>query len=288
MPAPNSMVRRLLSFWGPNVPGPNTTPMAPPINTAANGTNILRGPSGSNGDPCWWTVEVNAQEVGRQIPALAPPVSPLRYAQIQEGLPCSKLWAEVGWFREGIGRRCVMDIGPGQRMSVNACNVQVNIIHPPQAVTIRGEPGYNTHAGATPATFPTLDAGPGLYLDTVLRASVVCSCAPSSFRGILLTQTLIVPPGTTWQQPCPPGAIGIDLYVPGGTAGGLFLAGFWTEFLDPTGSSPPTGLLATLPFSAISTDRTGLLDRPGNAAGVAGTNTTAGPLAYTFVWHLEF
>jgi len=60
------------------------------------------------------------------------------------------------------------------------------------------------------------------------------------------------------------------------------------EFVDPTNTAIPTGNLGNIPFSTISAERTGVVDRPGNAAGVAATNTSGTDLLYTFVWHLEF
>lgn len=262
--------------------------MPPPINNAETGTNSIRGPHASSGEACWWTVSVNAQEVIRLITLADLPVNPLPYQTVQQGGSCSKLWAEVGWFREGIGRRAVMDISAGQRLSVNACNVRVSIITPPNCVTVRGEPGYKAHAGQPPATFPSLDEGPGMYLDTIFRASIVCSDAPSSFASTLLTQTQLVPNGSAFQFPCIPGALAADLYVPGGAAVLPGAPAFWAEFIDPTGTVIPGGVIGLMPFSGISADRTGILDRPGNAAGIAGTNTSGVTLAYTVVWHMEF
>lgn len=279
MPPPNSQIRRFLCRWGPSTIL-NSTPMPSPINIAAN--NVTRGAHANDGEPCWWTVSVNAQEVMRQV-AAAVQVDPLPVNTIRStGVPTSKLWMEVGWFREGIGRRAVIDIGAGQRLSVNACNVQTNILHPAECVSIRGERG--SHEGQRP--FLT---GPGLFLDTLLRTSIVCSCAPASFNSAVITQSILMPAFEPPRYiPMVPGALALDIYVPGAVPAGLALPGNWTEFGDPTNATPPAGNLGNIPFSGISSERTGIVDRPGSAAGVAIANPEDVPLMFTLVWHLEF
>jgi hypothetical protein len=253
-----------------------------PSPTSMAAYQVTRGASAHDGEPCWWTVSVNAQEVLRQVP-LAVQVDPLPVSTIRSaGIPTSKLWLEIGWFREGIGRRVVVDIGPGQRLSVNACNVQTNIVHPNECLSIRGERG--SHEGQRP--FLT---GPGLFMDTLLRTSIVCSCAPSSFSSAVLTQSILMPafePATF--VPMVPGALGVDIYVPGAIPAGLALPGNWTEFGDPTNATPPAGNLGNIPFLSVSAERTGIVDRPGSAAGVAIANPEDVPLMFTLVWHLEF
>lgn len=275
------MVRRLLSFWGPS-DDVNSTPMASPAQLDANGPNTINAASGSTSQPTWWLCEVNAQELMRQITMAELPVSPLPVDTIKgSGGGCSKLWAEVAWHREGIGNRVVFDIAAGMRVAVQACTVQIRIVAPPDHISVRGS--------TTPVSGQqnTLDAGPGLYLDTLLRTSVAEGFAPVRSEG-LLTQTFLVPAGDTIFVPKPPGTIGVEIYVPGAA---FDTAGQWVEFGAPEGTFLPAGNLGFINFfdAVLGTPNwTGLVRRPGNAAGIASTNTNPGPLPFTYVWHLEY
>jgi hypothetical protein len=204
-------------------------------------------------------------------------VNPLSYDQIRSGgYPTSKLWTEVGIFREGIGRRATFDIAQGQRISVNTCDVGMQIIYPPGAiVNIRGN---------RPEDLSGELQGPGLFLDTILRTSVVPSRAPSTFAPSTLTYTQVVAAGAHYNMPCLPGAIAVDMYVPGGQGAGLTRPGSWVEELG----TPATAIIGHIPFSGVSADRSGLVDRPGSAVGIYSLNNTATALVFTSVWHLEF
>lgn len=244
----------------------------------ANGINRNRLASASECDPCWWTAEINAQEIMRQI-SPAESVIPVPVDVIKDrGISTSKLWCEVSWHRDGIGDKAVFDIGAGMRISVHACTVQMDLITPPRCVVARG-PNLNDLGDIS-----TLD-GEGLFLDTIIRGSIICGCT-SSKNGALLSQTFIIPPATTIFVPTPPGAIGVDVYGPSAALGGI--AGAWVEFGDPTGVVPPSGPLGTLNFLTIAADRTGVIPRPGNAAGIATVNSDAGAAVVTYVWQLEY
>jgi len=252
--------------------------MESPINPRVSMDAYVSGPSGSCAEPRWWTAEINALEVMRQV-LVGNSASPLPPAVIQgSGLPCSKLWAAVSWHQAGIGRRAVFDIGAGMRISAHSCSLELNIITPPECISVRG---------STPqGTLPQSMDGPGLFLDTIIRASVQESFAP--VRGeALLTQTFSLPDATPVFVPCPPGAVGVRISTPG-PAPGIPNAANWVEFGDPTGSAPPTGLISPVPFSLDCANVSCLSDRPGNAAGVASVNTTGVGRFYTYVWHLEF
>ncbi len=273
------MVRQFLCQWGTNPVDTNPTPMQAPINPRVSMDAYVSGPSGSNDEPRWWTAEINALEVMRQ--AVGPgPVVPLQPSVIQgSGLPCSKLWAAVSWHQAGIGRRAVFDIGAGMRISAHTCSLELNIITPPECISVRG---------ANPQGVPPQSLeGPGLFLDTIIRASVQESLAP--VRGeALLTQTIFVPTnGVSVFVPCPPGAVALRISTPG-PAVGIVNAGDWVEFGDPTQSTPPTGLISPVPFSLDCANVSCLSDRPGNAAGVATLNTSGVPRFFTYIWHLEF
>jgi len=278
VPAPNVGIQRTMSIWGPTVAGPNSTPMGSPVRAGANGLNRIRLASASDAEPCWWTAEINAQELMRQIPG-AGPVLPVPVDEIKDrGISTSKLWCEVSWHRDGIGDRAVFDIGAGMRINIHACTVQMDLIVPPRSVIARG-PILNDPNGVS-----TLD-GPGLFLDNIVRGSIICGCAASK-NGTLLTQTFIIAPGSTIFVPTPPGAIGVDVYGPGAALGGV--AGAWVEFGDPTDVLPPSGPLAAINFLTIAADRTGIIPRPGNAAGIATVNPDLGTAVVTYVWQLEY
>jgi len=274
------MVRRLLCFWGPNTAGPNSTPMSSPASLNRNDGRFIKGPSANEGEPCWWTAEVNAQEIMRANDA-AEGLRPLPVQVIeQDGVATSKLWAEVTWHREGIGSRAIFDISAGMRISVHACSVQINIWHPPQCLSVRG------------STTPTdgqqqtrLNAGPGLYLDTLIRASIICGCAAQKSNA-LLTQTLIIPAQGTAFLPVPPGAIAVEIYVPGA---GFAIPGNWVDVGTADGTTiPPTGNIGNIPFLTIAAERTGRAPRPGSAVGLSLANTDGTPRVFTVVWYLEY
>lgn len=279
VPAPNVGIRRTLCLWGPDPVGPNSTPMESPVRASANGLNRIRVASASDAEPCWWTAEINAQEFMRQITP-AQTVLPVPVDEIKDrGMSTSKLWCEVSWHRDGIGDKAVFDIGAGMRINIHACTVQMDLITPPRCIIARGPilTDQNTVAG--------LD-GEGLFLDTLVRGSIICGCAASK-NGTLLTQTFVIPPATTIFVPTPPGAIGVEIYGPGAAQlGGV--AGAWAEFGDPTGVIPPSGLMGLINFLSIAVDRTGIIPRPGNAAGIATFNPDAGPAVLTYVWQLEY
>ena len=268
IPPPNSMVRRTLCRWGLDPIGPNATPMESPAAVNSNQANRLRGPSASENAPCWWTVEVNAQEIQRATDQVEV-IRPLSVDTIKtDGGPCSKLWAMVGWHREGIGSRAVFDISAGMRISVNACSVQLDIITPPDCITdVRG-----------PALDSTAElVGPGIFLDTLIRASIICSCAP--IKGPALLTQHIRPAGDEEFIPCPPGVVEAELYSPGSVAP---LLGNWME--NPPSSFTPvsTGNVGDIPNLSIAAGRSGFVPRPGNATGIRVTAPT------TIVWKLEF
>lgn len=237
----------------------------------------MRLASGSNEEPCWWTASVNAREVIRRAPNVGDVTEALPPSRINSlGFQTSKLWARVGWHKEGVGNVALFDIGPSMRISVHGCNVEMNLVTPPDCYSVRDKETLNRSF-----------IGAGTFLDTTIRSSVVCGCAPVQ-QSALLTQTIVVPPAAVYSLPQPPGTISAEIYVPGGGVAGLTLPGFWAEFIDPAGTAVPGGILATIPFLTIAADRTGLVPRPGNAAGIAGTNNTAVTLVYTVVWKLEF
>lgn len=273
---PGSMVRRIFSKWGNSPTGTNPTPMEMPINENANAKNNMSAARSSAFAPCWWTCSVNAVEVVRKVEG-AVPVHPLRYDQIRsQGYPSSKLWAQVGFFREGIGRMVVMDVAQGQRIGTDTTDVGMKIIYPPGAIAnIRGD---------QPEDLAATLQGPGLFLDTILRTSVVPSTAPGSFAPHTLTFTALVGPNATYVIPCPPGAIAVDIFVPGGqTVEGMTAIGAWLETYTLSAA-----LVGGVDFSGISSDRSMVVDRPGNAAAFVAVNTSLSTLSYTFVWHLEF
>jgi hypothetical protein len=218
---------------------------------------------------------VNAREVIRRANNIADTTVSLPESSVKSsGLDTSKLWARAGWHREGIGRSAIFDISAGMRLSVRACNVEIGILTPPECFSLRGN---------QQASFE----GTGTYLDTCFRASVICARAP--VRGMaLLTQTYVIDPDTSVFVPKPPGAVGIEIFVPGANAAGLAAPGNWVEFGDAFGTAVPGGFLGLIPFLTVAAERTGMVPRPGNAAGVASTNGTDSTLVYTYVWHLEF
>lgn len=284
VPGPNSQIRRLLSRWGDQPFGVNDTPLESPARLTSNSRNRIRGPSASSGEPAWWTAEINAQELQRRVNADIQ-VFPSSVDIIRSnGGGCSKLWAEVKWHREGIGNRAVFDIGPGMRIGVHACNVQLDIIRPPDSVSVRG----NGTPPEDPERTPFIE-GPGLYLDTLIRASLTEGLAPLRHEA-LLTQTLNVPNGGAWSFPCPPGATGVEVFISTATGapGAPTQAAAYVELLDPTGALPPAGFIAPIELLTIAAGRTGVVERPGNAAGIAGSNDSGAPLVYTIVWNLEF
>lgn len=239
-------------------------------------TNTLRLASGSNEEPCWWTASVNAREVVRRDNNVAAQTQALRPSVINsQGFQTSKLWARVGWFKEGVGNVALFDVASGMRISVNACNVEMDLVTPPECFSVRDKETLNRSFRGT-----------GTFLDTTIRSSVVCSCAPVQ-QASLLTQTVLLPPNSVQALPQPPGTIGAEIYVPGAGAIGLIIPGFWVEFIDEA-SAISGGFLGTIAFLTIAAERTGFVPRPGNAAGIRLTNPTAGAAFYTVVWKLEF
>jgi hypothetical protein len=270
-PASQSQVRRTFARWGDLATGPNPTPLPSPINNLAVAANLIKGASGSSSEANWWTAEVNAVEVIRSTDQ--PEVLlPLSVQQIQsQGLPSSKMWAQVGFHKEGIGRRGVIDIGAGMRISAHACSISIDLIVPPDTVSLRGNTEGKTMQG------------PGLFLDTIYRLSVQESFAP--VRGLAtLTQTFVIDDNATQFVPTPPGAVGLRISLPG-AAPVAANAGNWVENnLGALGFGP----ISPIPFSTGCPNVSCLSDRPGNAAGVATTNVEGTPRVFTYVWHLEF
>ncbi len=255
--------------------------MASPANQQLNAKNTIRAASISTDEPCWITAEVNAIEVIRQVSQPLLGASPLSVDQIKQGgSTSSKLWAEIAYHKEGIGRRVAFDINAGMRVSVHACSAQINIITPPVCASVRG-----STSSARPSTAEdTFIPGDGLYLDTLLRTSLMPGLAP--VRGeAQLTQTFIPDPGDTIFVPCPPGAVGVEIYA----LGPVFpIAGTWLEQGSVLGTIPPGGAIATIPFLTIAAARTGTVPQPGNAIGISTTNTNVGAIPITYVWNLEF
>jgi hypothetical protein len=239
-------------------------------------SNTIRLASGQEDEACWWTASVNAREFIRRTDNGAAVTTALPPSVINsQGFQTSKMWARVGWFKEGVGNVAVFDVGAGMRISVNACSVEMDLVTPPDTFSVRDK--------------QTLDrsfTGTGTFLDTTLRSSVVPGYAPIQ-QGALLTQTVLVGANLAEEVPMPPGTIAAEIYVPGAVVAGLAGPGFWVEFIDPTAPSSG-GNVGTIPFLTIAAERTGFVPRPGNAAGIRLTNTTAGALFYTVVWKLVF
>lgn len=247
-------------MWAPNTTGAQIAQTPPLI-------GAVRLVSNSNSEPCWWTVEVNAREVFRVVEGAWNPVNNI---QINQGFPVSKLFAQISYHRTGgIGRRILVDIGPGFHLSVHSDSVDVDIVGPEGMSHI------------PPTTSVTSN---GWLLDTKVVGAITCGCASLGKRGATFTQSVAVNAAQTVDVEIPAAATGVEIYAPG-YAGASLVAG---DFMPSNALVGVVASLGRIPFLTIAAQRTGIVPRPSGATHIRTTNDDAATRLYTYVFQLEF
>lgn len=134
------------------------------------------------GNPCamWWTVNVNAFEMFRLVPAGTTVTLP-KYTDIQGvGLPSTPVQLRLFWDGSAVD----IDIGSGTRVSVLAPTLSARLLVPSQIYVVnsntpRPEEGITPPAGQ----------GDRIVADMTATISVTCSDAPLGDRVATLTRT---------------------------------------------------------------------------------------------------
>lgn len=139
----------------------------------------------SNNPERWWIVTLTAVEVARISMDPLIPLSRNEIIRHDLVVPSTRLRAAINWGRAGQGHSVDVDIGSGLRLGIEGCEVDVRVCGPrgrmrevpKDDVRTLGEPGVG-----------------GVFIDTLLTATIVPSPAAPSARCPTLTQVVNISP----------------------------------------------------------------------------------------------